>query len=172
MANTHQLIQTITVGSGGSASISFTSIPQTYTDLKIVLSGRLDYSGGIYGKLKINFNSVSTGYTTKTIYGDGSGISTQTSSNTDMSISLATDALTASVFGNMEIYIPNYTSSNNKVFSIDAVAETNGTYTPMDFSRSTWANSAAITSIVLSAGSNGGNFKQYSTASLYGIKSS
>ena len=40
MANTFKKIQTVTVGSGGAASIDFTSIPQTYTDLKIVLSAR------------------------------------------------------------------------------------------------------------------------------------
>jgi hypothetical protein len=170
MANTFVKLSTVTVGAGGAASISFTSIPQTYADLKILVSGRLDYSGGIYGKLKINFNSVTTGYTTRTIYSDGNALASQSTSNTDMSISLATDALTASVFGNMEIYIPNYTSANNKSYSIDAVAETNGTYTPMDLSANLWSNSAAITSIVLSAGSNGGNFKQYSTATLYGIK--
>lgn len=170
MANTHKKIQTVTVGSGGAASISFTSIPQTYTDLKILVSGRLDYSGGIYGKLKINFNSVTTGYSTKTLYSDGNAAASQTATNTDMSLSLGTDFLTASVFGNMEIYIPNYTLSVYKAFVIDSGTETNSTYTSMDMSDTTWANTAAITSIVLSAGSNGGNFKQYSSATLYGIK--
>jgi len=37
MANTLKKIQTVTVGSGGAASIEFTSIPQTYTDLKLVV---------------------------------------------------------------------------------------------------------------------------------------
>jgi hypothetical protein len=42
MAATYKLIETVTVGSGGAANIEFTSIPQTYTDLKLVISGKND----------------------------------------------------------------------------------------------------------------------------------
>ena len=44
MAVTHNLISTITVGSGGAASIDFTSIPQTYTDLLVKISLRAVFS--------------------------------------------------------------------------------------------------------------------------------
>ena len=42
MPNTFKKISTVTVGSSGAASISFTNIPQTFTDLKIVMSGFRD----------------------------------------------------------------------------------------------------------------------------------
>ena len=40
MANTYELISSVTVGAGGTTSVSFASIPQTYTDLKLVGSAR------------------------------------------------------------------------------------------------------------------------------------
>ena len=40
MATTYTLISSVTVGSGGAASIEFTSIPSTYTDLVLKLSAR------------------------------------------------------------------------------------------------------------------------------------
>ena len=38
MANTMKALQTVTVGAGGAATVTFSSIPQTYTDLILVVS--------------------------------------------------------------------------------------------------------------------------------------
>jgi hypothetical protein len=40
MATTYEAIATVEVGSGGATDIDFTSIPGTYTDLLVYLSGR------------------------------------------------------------------------------------------------------------------------------------
>ena len=79
---------------------------------------------------------------------------------------------TASTFDSIDLYIPNYTSSNNKSFSVDSVAENNSaTVNQLDLIAGLWSQTAAITSISLTS-YNAANFVQHSTATLYGIKNS
>ena len=52
----------------------------------------------------------------------------------------------------------------------DAVTENNGTAAIASFFATQWADTSAITSLSLVFGT--GNFAQYSTATLYGIKNS
>jgi hypothetical protein len=157
------LIQTVTVGAGGAASIDFTSIPGTYTDLMIMTSAR---TTGLDGTLGAKFNGSSTGYTRRNLGGNGS--SPTSYSGSDSAIGLMTDSTdTASTFGNSMFYVPNYASSANKSYSGDGVQENNGTTSGQVIAGVVWANSAAITSISIIPGL--GTIAQYSTASLYGI---
>ena len=71
--NTLVKIQTVTVGSGGASSIDFTSIPQTYTDLCVVLSARGTNAGTGANDGHLTFNSSSTGYSSRLLYGTGGG---------------------------------------------------------------------------------------------------
>jgi len=162
MANTLKKIQTVTVGAGGAASIDFTSIPQTFTDLKIVLSARGD-AAATHRDIIFAFNGSTSNFTGRSLYGTGSG----TGSNTNAFGVIPAASQTASVFGNGEIYIPNYTSANNKSFSGDFVTENNGTQSIQSLVAFLWSQTAAITSIALTL--NTGNFVQYSTATLYGV---
>jgi hypothetical protein len=153
-------VSSVTFGSGGT-------LPQTYTDLKLVCSTRVAGTGG--GEyIAVSFNGSSSNFNFRQIYGTGA---TAGSSNSTFSVGgYTSDALdTANTFGNTEIYIPNYTSSNYKSFSADSAEETNGTGPLMNLVANLWSNTAAITSITLSSSSN---FVQYSTFYLYGIKSS
>jgi hypothetical protein len=86
---------------------------------------------------------------------------------------VAQSSYTASTFGNGEMYISNYTSSNAKCVSIDGVTENNstGSFATLTVGRWNPVTQAAITSIRLEI-DGGGNFVQYSTAYLYGIKNS
>ena len=172
MANTFIKIETVTVGSGGAASINFTSIPQTYTDLKLVMSTRDAYAG-VFDGIKITFNSNTTNYSWRYAEGSGTGVSSGNDSSQAFGIvGIGTGAsATASVFGSGEVYIPNYTSANNKSFSTDAVSENNAASALAQIWANLWANSAAITSISIFPYQSV-NFNQYSTATLYGIKSS
>jgi hypothetical protein len=182
MANTYKLIASSTVGSGGAANIQFTSIPSTYTDLLVKVSARTDASGQIRDYFLVRFNSSTSGYSRRWLYGFDSS-STGSGSATSESYGFAGTTngpdSTASTFGNAEIYIPNYTSTSiNKSYSVDAVTENNSSSTWMvNMTAGLWSNTAAITSITLfPAGGNvsspSGNFVQYSTAYLYGIKNS
>jgi hypothetical protein len=165
MANTLKKIQTITVGSGGAASIEFTSIPQTYTDLKIVFSIR---NTTTTINTTIMLNGSSSGFTWRQLYGTGSGPATASaSSNASLGPLINVSTYTASVFANCELYFLNYTSSNNKSFYIDSVTENNATTSFQHFLSGLWANTAAITSITVTPDS--GSFAQYSTATLYGV---
>jgi len=164
MANTFKKIQTVTVGSGGASTIEFTSIPQTYTDLKLVLSVRnsVDSADGI-----IEFNGSTTSASSKMVVGDGSNVASYTDTANYFAVSRS--SYTASVFGNVEIYIPNYTSANYKSLSIDSAPENNATATSLRITAGLWSNTAAITSIKLTPGGSTPTWVQYSTATLYGI---
>ena len=170
MATYTQIGSTVTVGSGGATYVEFTSIPSTYTDLIIKTSARSTQAGQ-WGEGNITFNSdTSSSYSWRGLYGTGS----VTGSNSSTS---ATSALggrpngtdtTANTFGNSEVYITNYAGSTYKSLSTDEITENNGTTALATFVANLWSNTSAITSIRITSGA--GNFVQYSSFSLYGIK--
>jgi hypothetical protein len=173
MANTFIKIASVTVGSGGAANIEFTSIPSTYTDLCLKISAR-NVASNVAGGVWLYPNGSSANMTGRILAGTGS----VAVSGTDNRVYGYTNSAnsTASTFGNIEFYIPNYTSSNNKSISVDSVMENNATEGRQGLMAGLWSNSAAITSITLESFNNStsavANFVQYSTATLYGIKNS
>lgn len=172
MADTYTLIEKITVGAAGASSVTFTSIPQTYTDLKIVMSVRTNLgSGNIYDIMNVAVNGGSTKIAYTSVYGNGSTTSSEkytTASNINWSGYPQANGGTASVFSNVEYYFPNYTGSNKKSFSWDNVVENNATSVITALGASLWDGTSAITSIEFSS-ANAANFLQYSTFYLYGI---
>jgi hypothetical protein len=166
MANTFIKIQTVTVGSGGSSTIDFTSIPQTYTDLKLVMCLRSTRATYADDDFFININGLTTNQSTKYIQGNGASLGSF--SNTRFGALIPADgAATASVFGNAEMYVPDYTSANYKSSFIDAVHETNATTAYQRVHVNLWSATSAITQLTVVCAA--GNFVQYSTATLYGI---
>ena len=168
MANTFDKITTVTVGAGGAANIDFTSIPQTYIDLKLVYSIRTSYAG-LVEQINFSFNTLTTNFSSTYLFGSGTTASSSTLARWAGNANAATS--TANVFSNGELYIPNYTSANNKAHSVDFVTEHNSTDANTGFIGGLWSNTAAITGITMTP-NNGGTIVQYSTATLYGIKSS
>jgi hypothetical protein len=164
--STFVAIATVTVGSGGASSIEFTSIPQTFTDLQLLVSAR-DNDGGNGSAYNLSFNgtgwggnrelyfyngNLSTGITAGELAGNGNGS-------------------TASIFGNASVYIPAYTGNKSKMIISDSVAENNNNNNVMlVFHSGSSGVTAAITSITI--GGSGVLFLQHSTATLYGIKNS
>jgi hypothetical protein len=167
MAETMTLISAITVDSGGASSINFTSIPQTYTDLLLKVSAR-NSDTGTANNLYVGFNGVNTNQSAIKLVGTGSSASA--SSDGNIIANMVASSATSNTFNNAEIYIPNYTVSQNKSVSIDSVNENNATDATLRLEAGLWSSTAAITSINLTGQS--GNFVQYSTAYLYGIKNS
>ena len=168
---TYKAIATVTVGSGGASSIEFTSIPQTYTDLVIKFSGRSNTTGNEGVNVEVNFNGNSANYSERQIYGNGSEAVSYTNGSSAYinRFFAAAAAATPNTFSSTDIYIPNYTSSNNKSVSGDSLSENNNTTAPITLEAGLWSNSAAITSIKLDPS---GDWVQYTTATLYGIKNS
>lgn len=171
MANTHKLIASYTVGSGGTSSIDFTSIPNTYTDLRLVLSGRAAATGWTTSGLRLTVNGAGgTAYATKQLYNTAAGGGGSTSTSSAAYISGAVNngsSSTSSTFSSTEFYFPNYTSSNAKLILIDSVSENNGSDTAQVFIAGSYSGASAISSISII--DVNGNFVQYTNAYLYGI---
>lgn len=162
----HVLLQRITL-SVDTASVTFSSIPQTgYTDLKIVASARLDVND-VQLKMYFNADTTTANYSWRRIYGDGASAVSDSGTNL-ISGSVNPANFTALTFGNMEAYIPNYTSGNKKSVSTDQVTENNATTAYVTMGASLWQGTAAITSITLLPNTSG-NFVAGSSFSLYGI---
>ena len=169
---TYTLISSVTVGGGGAANIEFTSIPATYTDLLVKLSGRTTANGDSYGEIDLSFNGAPSGtaYSWKRLLGNGA-VAGSASGSSDDAINLWQingSGSTSSTFANVEIYIPNYAGSNNKSVSADGVTENNSTQAVSTLYAGLWASSSAITSLRFTV-VYGTSFAQYSTAYLYGI---
>ena len=162
-----------TVGSGGASSISFTNIPQTYTDLKLVVSARGTASGvGDIDNYRVVFNgldSSKSGIVALVIVSSASSYS-----YSELYAWLPSTGATSSTFSNTEFYIPNYSGSTYKSLSIDGVTEDNVTSNTGPYASlyaGLWSNSAPINSITLYPNGSA-NFAQYSTFYLYCISNS
>ena len=164
MPNTYTLIASNTVGSGGVATVTFSSIPGTYTDLCLMLSARSSRAN-TNDTLTLQLNS--TNITGRRLYGDG----LSAASDTVPQILPPAATSTGNTFGNTSFYIPNYASTSQyKSVSIDDTMENNATASYMDMIAGLYSSNSAVTSITLDL--DNGNFVQYSTAYLYGIKNS
>jgi hypothetical protein len=167
MANTLKKIQTVTVGSGGAASMDFTSIPQTFTDLKVVVSARTTAAAN-RGSLLLELNGSSSDFTARALYGEDNTTGSEIPSPARRVGVVPAANATASAFGNAEIYIPNYTSANFKSISTDIVFDQNSSSVyDLYVTATLWSNTAAITSLSLKPSAD--NWAQYSTATLYGV---
>lgn len=165
VATSYESIATTTVGAGGSSSISFSSIPSTYTHLQI--RGIQKFTGSGEARLRMN-SDTGTNYSQHILYGDGasaaaSGTGTQSDINWTMGAS-STSQFTAFV-----IDILDYRNANkNKTVRALSGVDQNGSGS-VYLSSGAWLNTAAVTSIELRTTAN--NFAQYSHFALYGIKS-
>ena len=168
MPNNYILLETIAL-TQSAASVTFDNLPTSgYTDLKIVVSNRLNSSGA--NILGIKFNGVTTGYTFRFLQGEGSvaGSGNGTSTPGGWAGLTQPSTYTANTFSSNEIYIPNYRSSNFKSWSADGTTENNATLSYIELIAGLWSNTAAITSIEM-IDLGGSSFLANSTFSLYGI---
>jgi hypothetical protein len=171
MANTYEAIATVEVGSGGAATIEFTSIPATYTDLVLRASVRSS-NATTQDDMYLRFNGdTGSNYSDRAIY-SSNGTSAASLSHSSIGFlftgSIDGTTSTASTFTSTDFYIPNYTSANYKSVSQDIANENNATAGWLGMFAGLWASTSAITSITLS----NSPFAEYSTATLYGIKNS
>ncbi len=172
MANTYTLIASNTLGSS-AASVTFSAIPNTYTDLVLKMSIRSDRAA-LQCDLLMKINATTSGYSTTFVFGNGSSAgSTRQSSTAQAYVGTMNAATsTSNTFTNGEIYIPSYTASQNKPYSAFVTMEDNGTtvyYTGAW--ADLWQNTGAITSLELYP-NNTTNFVSGSSFFLYGIAKS
>jgi len=169
MANTLTKIAELT-----GNSFIFSSIPNTFDDLVIYVSCRDLTSGGGFGQtIYMQFNQDGgTNYSGRWIEGNGSAAYTSSNSNQTgfrLGVVNSTGATSSSIFGNYQIYIPNYTSSVFKSFVSQYVTENNATGAYAGQTGGTWRSTAAINYISMGTGFS---LDTLNTATLYGVKKS
>jgi hypothetical protein len=160
-----KLIQTQTLATA-SPTIIFSSIPQTFTDLVLLVSSRTTNAGyGLHTDLLLRPNGATTNLSDRALYGDGA----TPGSNTTSTIRNATTSsgATSNTFGNATFYIPNYTTANSKNVSADSITENNATTAYQYLIGGLWSNSAAITSLTLATTT--GDLAIGTVVSLYGV---
>ena len=150
-----------------ASSVTFSNIPQGYTDLIVKFSSRSARTGVNTDDMLLTLNGASTNFSSRVLNGSGSAAASFTDTTLIVGTYLTSTA-TALCFSNCEIYIPNYAGSTNKSLSADTVSEQNATLAYASLSANLWSNTAAITSLLLKTGS-GSNLVQDSTFTLYGI---
>ena len=175
MATSMTLIASVNIGAGGSSTLSFTSIPQTYTDLLFIFSTRTAQNG-TNSDTRVTLNGTNTGINCKGIDQRTAGPYSWSYSNAWYGISASNGSTsTANTFSNCQVYLPNYTNTTaNKSGSFDFVRESNdanGGSAYDGFRAGIYTSNSAITSVGVENDGNN-NYLQYTTAYLYGIKNS
>lgn len=169
MAATYEPIATFT-SSGSTGQFSFTSIPQTYTDLVLVFYARSTFSISLHQSY-IQVNGSASGYSSTRLVGDGaSASSSRATAQTGMYPgALPGGSSTAGVFGAQTVHFLNYSNTSKfKTILARTGADLSGSGTT-ELAASLWSNTAAISSILLQ-NVDGVAFASGSTATLYGIK--
>lgn len=160
-------IQSIEVASP-VASVTFSSIPQGYTDLKLEVSAKCNRPNE-YQSLFLQPNGSSLNGTSRILEGNGTAASSNTSPYIIIQNLQGNVATQANVFGSASAYIPNYTSNVYKSFSIDSTGENNATTAYADLGASLWSSTAAITSLTVETTNPLYSIMPLSTFTLYGV---
>jgi hypothetical protein len=150
-----------------AGSIEFTSIPQTFTDLVLMISSR-GTNVETNSTLSMTFNGSGSGVNSRRLYGGGSGSGVSSNETFLMPGTQSAAGATSNTFGSNSAYIPNYTSANAKTASVDAVNENNATAANQFLNALLWTGTAAITSIQIDS-TSAGDFVAGSSFTLYGI---
>jgi len=170
-----QPLQTVTVGSGGVNSVTFSSIPQGFTDLVLKMSlrdGSTSGSNGATWGLTINNDVSNASYSQTRLFGTGSSVGSGNAANLyyNDTAYFPNTVFTSNTFGSSEVYIPNYTGSNYKSFIVDSVTENNSSAAYTQMIAGLWRNTSAINTLnIYDSGSGSYVLAQYSKISLYGV---
>ncbi len=167
--SSYESIATVTVGSGGTANITFSSIPQTYTHLQLRGISKETNAGFGMNNCPAYFNgdTTSSNYSSHNINGNGSTAGTSGSANSAGGSWY--NAYGSNLgFAGIIFDILDYTNTNKfKTFRAFTGSDTNGSGGGIYLSSNNWRNTAAITSIRLQTDVS---FAQFSSFALYGIK--
>lgn len=160
-----------TVLTGTQNNIDFTSIPATYTDLLLVVSGRSSGSGTSQS-IYLSCNYATTGYGSTTFIAIESNGSTVTSDTYANQGGIPGSGSTSNTFGNAEFYLADYAGSTQKSINSTVINESNtGTITARIRTTAALLNDTnPITTIRVV--DSGGGFVSGSRFDLYGIKNS
>ena len=166
MTVTYDKIATTTLGSN-QASVTFSSISASYTDLVLIISCRL-VSAGYAAFLRFNSDS-GNNYSLTELYGTGSSAASARVSNIDsayLTNNLPIGA-TSSVYAPIIVNVMNY--SNTTTYKT-VLSRFNNANTGVSAMVDLWRSTSAINQIEVGLTTGGGNYASGSTFTLYGIK--
>ena len=168
------LISTVTVGSSGASSVTFSSIPGTYTDLQIIAIAKTTSATNTFDRSRVQFNSdTASNYSLHELYSvNGSAYSTATANSSNMysfNVPYGSSSYT-NIFGAGIIEILDY-ANTNKYKTMQTLGGVDSNSTSVDYGTNfvggNWRSTSAITSITFNPPA--GSWAQYSSFSLYGI---
>ena len=171
VAGDFQSIATTTVGAGGAATITFSSIPATFQHLQIRAIARSTYAGTGDGYL-LKFNGVGgTSYAYHLFIGTGSSVVASGTASAGFIVSgdLPAATETANIFGSLVVDVLDYANTNKYKTTRSLSGDDRNGSGSIRFISGLFMDTTAITSATLTC-LNGGNFSQYSSFALYGIK--
>lgn len=173
LPKSYDSIATTTVGAGGASTITFSSIPQTYTHLQIRYLAKATRAN-VVSQPAFRFNSdTGSNYTDHYLNANGSTIAAGWDGTNTLiyGSSIAGNSANANTFGVGVFDILDYTNTNKykTVRSIGGDDDNGSGY--IDFRSGLWMSTSAINTITITE-AYGNNFAQYSSFALYGIKGS
>jgi hypothetical protein len=152
-------IQTVTVGSGGASSITFSSIPQVYKHLQV--RGIHKHSGsGTWATIELNSDTTASNYTYHRLSGDGS------TAFSEGNASLNRCFTSYPHWGSTVIDVLDYTNTNKNTTIRNLGAWDGNGSGEVNYVSNLWKNTAAVSAIKLNLSS----FVEYSSFALYGIQ--
>lgn len=166
-------LATVTVPSGGAASVTFAGIPTGYKHLQIRAIARSTASNSNNASIKINGDTGSN-YAQHQLYGDGSSVGAGGGANQSASgvatFHFPNSSQLANTFGAGIMDILDYSSTTKyKVTRLLTGVDLNGSTSYLIMRSALWMNTAAVTDITFTPDSSA-SFAQYSQFALYGVK--
>ena len=169
--NSYESIATVTVGSGGASSVSFTSIPSTYKHLQIRGIGRAANATTDENFILQFNNDTGANYSLHNLYGTGSTVGANASTNFTASYfsRVSGNNSGASIFGVAVADILDYADTNKykTVRSLSGHDQNGSGYVTL--MSGNWRSTTAVTTITIK-NESGSNISEYSQYALYGIK--
>lgn len=155
----YESIATVTVGGGGSSSITFSSIPSTYKHLQVRGIHKHSASGA-WASIQFNSDTTASNYTYHRLTGDGATASAEANASLNRTFTSYPH------WGSVVIDVLDYLDTNKNT-TVRTLSGWDGNGSgEVNFVSNLWKNTAAVTSLTVALSS----FVEYSQLALYGIK--
>ena len=161
----YESIATVSVGAGGASTVTFSSIPSTYQHLQI--RGIMRSTTANHADMQLN-SDTGNNYAGHALEGTGSAVSAFGGASRANMFSIFYTNGTSTGVGSGVADILDYANTNKNTTVRSLRGTEDNSSGNMSFISGLWMNTAAVTSITLTA--RGGTFLQYSDFALYGIK--
>jgi hypothetical protein len=165
-AGAYDALATVTVPSGGVSSVTFAGIPSGYKHLQVRALTASSASKTAAAKFYYNSDTTDANYRNHYLYGSGASVGAGTDGNTPAMGVLGNGVTAGPAAWVVDILDYSNTNKNTTLRSLNGFDDNGSGY--VWFGSTLWMNTAAVSSLTITAGVN--NFNQYSQFALYGVK--